>query len=546
MGVFEWLFGRTREQPGEVFQQFPWDRHPSIYEHIKAHIRTNQKGLAEGGQTLPDDEQIAAGSRVRWVAGAMDGVSTHHMGGKDTDHASQLLKLVQEYSTSPTARNKAKVYEFLVKNRVVSLIDPFLEALREATGVKYERVYDLARSFATEAPDREPVKFGIALLGLFGQEQDIDIFRTMGRHEDFTLFCAVALGNSSEDGERELWELAKHVNGWGRIHLVERLAKTEDPEVKNWLLRDGYKNSVLYEYLAYPCAVGGGLLAALEGGEVDDELLLSAAEIIQALIVGGPAQNMDDYEDGASVAQLFLNQMETGRSALGEFLAVTAIRAFLSNQQADWQARSNRGWTHEKREEMERQCSQIIKQPQWRDRVRTGLRSEDEGEFSNADRAATVLQIGTWPFHWDRLKKQPLQSGRWYSVMRDCNESRIADVVALAESTLPLQTIASGPGTEMGLGPGYEAHSCLGFILQDLGRFPRHGLRLVEAGLKCLAVAVTEAGATRFRGMRIDDPALHFKGKIIQVTGMVILKENRPQIEVNDPKQIEVMGQVTR
>jgi DNA/RNA endonuclease YhcR with UshA esterase domain len=55
-----------------------------------------------------------------------------------------------------------------------------------------------------------------------------------------------------------------------------------------------------------------------------------------------------------------------------------------------------------------------------------------------------------------------------------------------------------------------------------------------------LAVAVTETGAARFKGARIDDPALHFKGKTIRVTGVVTLKDNRPQIEVDDPGQIEV------
>jgi hypothetical protein len=262
------------------------------------------------------------------------------------------------------------------------------------------------------------------------------------------------------------------------------LAKTEDPEIKDWLLRVGFKNSVMYEYLAHACAVGGGLLAALERDEVDDDLLLSAAEIIRAVIVGGPAQNMDDYEDGAIVAQLFLNQMEKRGSALAEFLAVNAIRSFLSDNEADWQARSNRGWTPESREEMVRQGSEIIHQPQWRDRVLTGLRSDDEVEFYNADRAAAVLHIDAWPFHWDRLKKQPLQSGHWYGVMRDCNGSRIADVIALAMSTLPLNSIASGPGTEMGLGPGYEAHCCLDYILQELGRFPGYGERLIETGLQ--------------------------------------------------------------
>ena len=56
-----------------------------------------------------------------------------------------------------------------------------------------------------------------------------------------------------------------------------------------------------------------------------------------------------------------------------------------------------------------------------------------------------------------------------------------------------------------------------------------------------LAVAVTETGAARFKGARIDDPARHFRGKTIRVQGVVTLKDNRPQIEVDDPRQIEVV-----
>ncbi len=56
-----------------------------------------------------------------------------------------------------------------------------------------------------------------------------------------------------------------------------------------------------------------------------------------------------------------------------------------------------------------------------------------------------------------------------------------------------------------------------------------------------LAVAVTGSGVARFKEARIDDPASRFKGKIIRVTGIVMLKENRPEIEVDDPRQIEVV-----
>ena len=56
-----------------------------------------------------------------------------------------------------------------------------------------------------------------------------------------------------------------------------------------------------------------------------------------------------------------------------------------------------------------------------------------------------------------------------------------------------------------------------------------------------LAVTVTGSGAARFKEARIDDPALHFKGKTIRVTGVVTLKDDRPRIEVDDPRQIEVV-----
>ena len=54
-------------------------------------------------------------------------------------------------------------------------------------------------------------------------------------------------------------------------------------------------------------------------------------------------------------------------------------------------------------------------------------------------------------------------------------------------------------------------------------------------------MAVTETAKTRFKEIRIDDPAGYFKGQVIRVSGVVRLKDNRPQIEVDDPSQIEVV-----
>ena len=58
---------------------------------------------------------------------------------------------------------------------------------------------------------------------------------------------------------------------------------------------------------------------------------------------------------------------------------------------------------------------------------------------------------------------------------------------------------------------------------------------------KNLGIVITKAGAAKFKEAGVADPAAHFKGKTIRVQGTVIVKEKRPRIEVDDPKQIQVV-----
>jgi hypothetical protein len=58
---------------------------------------------------------------------------------------------------------------------------------------------------------------------------------------------------------------------------------------------------------------------------------------------------------------------------------------------------------------------------------------------------------------------------------------------------------------------------------------------------KNLAVVIQKAGAAKFKELGIADPAEHFKGKTIRVTGTVILFEKRPRIVVEDPAQVKVV-----
>jgi DNA/RNA endonuclease YhcR with UshA esterase domain len=54
---------------------------------------------------------------------------------------------------------------------------------------------------------------------------------------------------------------------------------------------------------------------------------------------------------------------------------------------------------------------------------------------------------------------------------------------------------------------------------------------------------INQDGAKRFQEAKIDDPAAHFKGKTVRITGTVKLYRDKPEIVVEDPKQVEVVKQ---
>ena len=45
----------------------------------------------------------------------------------------------------------------------------------------------------------------------------------------------------------------------------------------------------------------------------------------------------------------------------------------------------------------------------------------------------------------------------------------------------------------------------------------------------------------RFEKAKIDDPAKHYTGKLIRVTGTVTEYQNRPELVVTDPEQIKIV-----
>jgi hypothetical protein len=450
----------------------PWGNVASIYEQI-----CKGSDLCE----LP-------GTVSGWAEGAMDGVFSHHMGPtKSEKPATEILEALRELLQHPDDANLRKLYDCVVAHRMIGTADGVVARI-EAKSADYDhdRLAAVARYFATRSGQQEAVKLGIVLLGVAGGSEDTTVLMRLGTRDEFSLFAVVALGRTAAEPEQCLWALAQQVHGWGRIHAVERLAHTNDPQIQAWLLREGFRNSIMNEYLARICARAGKLHEALGASAIDQELLDGAAEIIQGLIIGGPAEGIDDYEHAGEAAEAYVNHVWSSRRlelGLRHFLAIDSLLRYLDDAKRD-EAWLQRGWTVEREGEIRVLCKDVLGWETWRDQVLQGLVSSDETIFFDANRVARRMGLSTWDVHFARVQAAPTTSSSWYELLQQTQEHQIDEVLRFAESALPLVQIATGPAEELGLGPGFEPHRTLSCLLQDLNRFPGRGWRLIRTGIQ--------------------------------------------------------------
>lgn len=458
----------------------PWSDRPSIYQHILDNIRPGELGLGIKGDLLPDDEIVRRGKEISWAPGAFDGVLGHHVRNNEAaEVAKKILESFRALSKKAGDEYANSLYSLLLEQTALSYVDNLLEGLVTDDHLARERIRTIALWLASGAADREPIKCAIALLGVL-HGNDRDLLLTLGRHEEFTLFASVALKNSGDDQELSLWALACLVTGWGRIHIIERLAETRDEQIKAWMLRDGYQNDIMQEYTALTCVKTGDLVTALRH-EPDDKLLKGAGSLLSTLIQGrgGPAAGIEAYADGAEATELYLNYLRSRELDIEDYVAVSTIESFLNEEEGEVKD-PVLGWPG-RRAALLKMTGAICARPDWERKIRAGLDSENSHTFWTATEAARLFGIDAWEVYFERLKRGEDQ---WFFVMQTKDDERADRVIAFAEETLPLNEIASGPSESLGLGPKFQLHNALDCVLQELRRFPGRGWTLIRAGLQ--------------------------------------------------------------
>lgn len=471
---------------------------PSIYEHVRAHVRPDGPGLAEGGEKLPDDDVVRAKwNGARWAPGAREGVFARHVERPKLDEGrvGQIHAALIRLSDHPGGRARARVRRLFREEDVRRVIDAVIKRLSTYPPRNQARLYEEMKELLLRSGDREEVKVATALVGAFGNAEDAEIFRTLARHEEFTLYAAVALAKVVEDPVPELIELLPHVSDWGKTELSALLLRDPRPEVCESLLRRGlgFDN-------ALELAVGCNLHDALAQAEIDDELLEGSAAILGSLTWDRDGQDdLFDYPEAGLAVERFLTHLAPRAQTVDHFLTTNEIRRYITGAKAEERAKAaerlgvKRDEAHDEKRRQEagfsapvgervlELCDRILARSEWASVAATALESEDRQERWLGIQVAKRLGMPLHDYLVSQIEAHPNDYGLWFEFGSGADAGRIDEVIALAERVLDLEAIATGRAPER-MAP--FAVDGFDFILWELPRFPGKGRSFLRVALR--------------------------------------------------------------
>ena len=432
-------------------------------------------GRLPQGFSLPKEDD---GSQIKWADGAKDGVGMYHFGiptMKDEDR-DLMIQAVMASGEGKKEEAEAAFSDLGKKSQALYVIDPLQEFIMANTEkIHPEKLFEVATHMLYNSMDRECVKFGLSMLELLSTDKDEDIkyaVRTIGLSDEFTLFALYVMMRWT-DKDQEIFDLAQHVSGWGRIHAIERLDPVNE-KIRKWLLKEGIQNDVIPAYSALTCYEKAGV-AELLFGELSEEDYPSVRDIMYGLMDEGPVQGISAVERGEEVVLCFLSHAEHYASEYTDYQTVRAIRIHFENVD-----RKNKDLA-EKADAIVDICKRILDTDKCRSAVKEATK---KGEGIDLARELQVLD----PRDILDLMKEDFSknAGLVFATVED--EECRKETLELFTENLPLDAMKTHPTLSAGLGVEFSDQRKLEFLVQALRDYPGEGEEFIETGLCCSPV----------------------------------------------------------
>ena len=276
---------------------------------ILDYIREN---MVDGA--LPDDFMLPEGpideEGDRFIDGAMDGILLYH-NEPQINELGKLENIIKDAAAGSDAAI-AKTDRFFEKEdiRALTLVDNVQKyILNNQESLDANNMYKYGIYLTVSARNKESVKIGLSILEIFCDYNDalLEAILDLAKCNEFTLFCIWAV-RGLENGNELIFSIAQNVYGWGRIFAVDDIDPNTD-EIREWILREGIKNTVYPGYSAITSFKKAEVHSLLENGLTQEQLTPVGAIIIY-LVLDGPTIGIKAFEDGDNIIDLYLDNAE--------------------------------------------------------------------------------------------------------------------------------------------------------------------------------------------------------------------------------------------
>lgn len=427
----------------------------SLLEVIKENIKDGELSDTFSLPREDDDDP----NKLRWADGAMDGISIYHMGRPEiTD--SQMDIVSDAFSMLDDNEHvMARMKDFFAEITPLSGIDAIQKFIFDHINtLDHRAVYMLAVDCLFSC-DIDIVKFGMILIELFHEPDESlkDIIRTLGLSDEFTIFAVFDMMSWS-DGNNEIFELARKVHGWGRIHAVERL-EPETQEIKDWLLAEGINNEVVPDYSALEVYQKADIATLLKKN-ITDEQLEQIAQLLISMFDEGPVNCISALPENEANTMLrdFITQVNK------HTLSLDICRIILTISR------------DERFQNFASECSEILNSNECKELIEIELKS------GNAIELAKAVNIPYKEKIFEFMKNDFENGYRLCNHLIDDEQYR-EQVIDLFRKSLPVDSMVGEPTKESGYYDLYSDYNKLTFLIQYLDKYPMCGSDLVISAL---------------------------------------------------------------
>ncbi len=465
----------------------PWQEGQALFEWLLK---------MPASQPLPDGcrydaQQLLFGEPASGSSGSGDHDAPPPAGANTLEelavHIHELLLAAARSAGDESCQARVQLYQFVRDASLLPLADPLTEAIcagrdeHDAHGLA-----ELARWLVRRAAHRGPLKLGLVLLGLVGEPADVPDLVHLARHDEFTLFAAVAAGRILDEPCETWWRMAQQNYGAGRVVLVERLSTycSESPEVRHWLLTEGFRVEGFEAELALHCAKGARLSAVLATPALPPDVLGAACELMRHLLRSTSPQHpplIGEYPEARfAVAHLLRHLSQQPAAALAGAEVALAVRAWLESHHALTCTSASL------RRTLTQQCEGLLSRSHWLRLVSTAVRTGTEAERQRAFDVAAGLGLDLWDETLERFNFVPLTAPWVRRLAREQPQERLLELLRLGSKQLPHDEIATGPAEQLRLDePGFEPHAALDALL---GVISNDAITLFEPRLIATAI----------------------------------------------------------